>query len=551
MKSRFFSLSMLTLIAVGVAACSAPAPNAPSTGGTVTSDIQGNAQGPSPAASAPADSPNTPAASASPTAPSASPAVGTQSIGVGTIRGKVYDQSGATLPSGEVRVRSLNPSAPFDSVVQVIQGSYVVNNVPAGVSIEVTAQKGGWTSRSQVTTVLPLMKDIEATTMNFGGANNPYFLSNYPEVSAIEPASKASNVDPNKLMVKLTLSEALDSTNRRRFERALRVIPANDAANGGLAASTSDLEAQEDNGAPLNLLIPYQVRNNSTFMEEEALKASVGWSADGLQATLTFDAPLVTHQSDEARYQVVLLSSGERITDGAGNQLGTNDAGSLSSYPAVNAVIRSVFKPESLSLKTVPGLAAGSKEAAWAATHTNASSFKVAKDKTAPTLVSVTASNLSNDTRIALTFSEPMAAYNGTATGLTQASVLDLANYSFAVGETASDLESTKLDGLVDLGLVIDPQTRATFAAESDWEREFRFDAAAFTATRTGATTGQVVVEVDPLDARRVMLTVVGRARFFGLEASALKARAERVQDPAGNAITGSSADRNTPTGRL
>jgi hypothetical protein len=549
MKSRFFSLSLLTLIAVGVAACSETNPSAPPATGGVSSDIQGSAQEPS-ASPLVSTAPETPAPSASESA-STAPTPGTQAIGVSTIRGKVYDQSGATLSSGQVRVRSLNPSAPFDSTVDVLGGNYVVNSVPAGVSLEVTALRSGWTSRSQVTTALPLMRNVEATTLNFGGGTNPYFLSNYPEISAIDPVSKASNVDPTKLTVKLTLSEPLDATNRRRLERALRVIPANAAANGGALGTTSDLEAQEDNGGALNLLIPYQVRSNSLFMEEEARMASVGWSADGREATLSFDAPMITDQNDEAKYQVVLISDGERITDGSGNQLGTNEAGSLASYPARDQVIRSVFKPESLAIKTVPGLSAGSKEAAWAATHNNMSVFKVAKDKAAPTLVSVGATNLGKDTRIALTFSEPMAAYNGTVTGLTRGGVLNLANYSFAIGETAADLESTKLDGIVDPGQVIDPRVRLTYSAESDWEREFRFNAAAFAADRATAATGQVAIEVDPLDAKRVLLTIVGVQRYFGTEASAIKARAEGVQDPAGNAITGSSADRRTVVGRL
>ena len=53
---------------------------------------------------------------------------------------------------------------------------------------------------------------------------------------------------------------------------------------------------------------------------------AVRWSADGLTASLDFDAPLVASQSDEAKYQVVLVSDGTRIVDGEGNQLGTDGA---------------------------------------------------------------------------------------------------------------------------------------------------------------------------------------------------------------------------------
>lgn len=543
MKSRISSLTAAALLAMAVAACAPGNPAAPTAGtGGVSTDVAGE----TPATIAPTAAPT--AAPDAPT-PTATPSAGQQAVGTGTLRGKVYDENGAAVAEGQVVIRSLSAGAPFETTIALIRGSYVVNGVPAGVPVEVTASRNGWTSRTQVTNVLPTLPNVVPNEINFGGANNPYFLARYPEVIAVSPADDATNVGADKLVYTLTLSEPLDLTNRRRFERAVRIVPANDAANGGLAASTSDLEKQEDNGLPLNLLIPYQIQRGAVFMDETTRAAAVSWSADGRTATLSFDAPLITSSSDEAKYQVVLISDGTRITDGDGHQLGTDAAGSRTSYPPAGEVIRSVFKPQSLALKAVPGLSGA--EAAWAATHLNVVSFEVAEDRTAPMLTAVGVTRRATDTRISLTFSEPMAAFNNTKSGFSSAAIAELANYSFAVAERTSELDGIKLDGAVGAPELVDPAVTLTWGADNQVEREFKFDPAAFAADRQTASPGQVVAEVDPLDAKRVMLTIVGRPNFFSSELAGIKARVVGVEDPAGNAITANQADRNVKTGQI
>jgi hypothetical protein len=545
MKSRISSFTAATLLAMAVAACAPGNPVTPpaSTGG-VSTDVAGDAPATAAPTASPTSAPDTPA----PT-PSAAPSAGQQAIGTGTLRGKVYDENGAAVAEGTVVIRSLNASAPFETTIALIRGSYVANAVPAGVPIEVTASRTGWTSRTQVTNVLPTLPNVVPNEINFGGAANAYFLARYPEVIAVTPANDATNVSADKLVYTLTLSEPLDLANRRRFERAVRIVPANDAANGGIAASTSDLESQEDNGLPLNLLMPYQVQRGSVFMDETARAAEVSWSADGRTATLSFDAPLIASSRDEAKYQVVLISDGTRITDGDGHQLGTNAAGSRTSYPAAGEVIRSVFKPQSLALKAVPGLSGA--DAAWAATHTNVVTFEVAEDKTVPVLTAVGVTRRSTDTRISLTFSEPMAAFNNTKAGFSSAAIAELANYSFAVAKRTSKLDGIKLDGTVGASDLVDPAVTLTWDADNQLEREFKFDPASFAADGQTATAGQVVAEVDPLDAKRVMLTLVGRPNFFLSEFAGIKARVVGVQDPAGNTITINQADRNVKTGQI
>lgn len=542
MKTFLRNFTALSLLAIGSAAC------APSVPGPMVSAPPTNTGSGNNGQVANGGTGNTGSA-----APISTPSSGT--IATATLHGKVYDEAGRPVSDAQVKVKSLNPANPFESTVAVMSGAYVVNEVPSGVLLEVTAFKAGWTQRTKVET---LIRTGDTPMVNFGGPNDAYFLSDYPEISAIAPAPKDASIDPNSLVYKLTLSEALDDANRKRLENALRLLPANDEANGGLAGTTTNLEAQEDAAFPFDLTVdgnaavsPYQIKKGSTFMEDANRRAKVTWSADGLQATMEFNAPLIASNNDEAEYQLALVSEGIRIVDPRGKQLGTNAAGSLAAYPAAGKLILSAIKAQDIAIRTTPGLTAGSLEAMWAATHLNAGAFKVKEDGEAPKLMGVEASQIGSDTRLELTFSEAMTAYNGTLTGYRSAELVDLANYTFAIAEDSADLEGVKLDGTVDAALIVNPLVTATFGAAADREKEFRFDAAAFAAARAGAPAGSVVVEVDPLDAKRVFLYVVGRPAFFDAELSGLKARVADLADPAGNLINKANADANIKMGAL
>jgi hypothetical protein len=54
------------------------------------------------------------------------------------VSGRVADAQGRSIPQVRVRVRSMNPSQPFDSTVDVVNGAYRVSDVPAEVTVEIS-----------------------------------------------------------------------------------------------------------------------------------------------------------------------------------------------------------------------------------------------------------------------------------------------------------------------------------------------------------------------------------------------------------------------------
>lgn len=483
------------------------------------------------------------------------------------LSGRVYDLQGATVSGALITVRSLDASVPYTATATTVGGSWVVNSVPEGANVEVIASRDGWTSRRRV-------GSFQASTqtrneMDFGGLSGvasggaPYFISKYPEITRTEPVDEAVGIEPTLSAYKLYLSESLDDTNRRRFENALRVLPANDAANGDSAGTTVDLDTLEDRSYPLlrqidgnTAISPYSIKTGTVFLGESSTRVRVSWDATGTVATLSFPAPLVANDSDEAAYQVVLVSGGneERIRDGDGNQLGTDQDGRLSRYPALGDLVLAPFQERDLRLSTITGLTDNSVEARWAATHDNLAGFEVKRDNLRPVLTSVDAAVVGNDTRIELTFSEPMAAYNGTSTGLRHPGLgddaNDLLNYVFMLGERVGDLDDQNLDE--DDAVTINPLVTTSYGAvDNEREKEFRLDGAAFVSSRTGAADGSVFVDVDSKNPSIVRLHVIGRPNFLARQARFLKARVEGVGDPAGNSIQDKDADKNQPIGAI
>jgi hypothetical protein len=449
-----------------------------------------------------------------------------------TLRGKVYDEDGATLNSGaQVTVKSLNPSNPFESTVDVISGNYVVNNVPAGVQLEITAKRTGWTTRTRVETLLPLTS-TQPNIVNFGAASyatgatqeDPegvaYFISERPEITSVVPADDAENVDPTKLSVVLTLSEPLDTTNQNRFANALRVVPANNAASDDGAATPVSEEA-----TGVLPTFDYVIEEGVTFLGEDATRATVTWDAAGQVATLTFNAPLISSDTDAADYQILLVAQTSAIEDADGNELGDGAAGEF---------LANTFREEDLAIGT------GNADV-WAATHQTATTFSLAEDDTDPQLTAVSVVELSGTspvTRIQLTFSEPMAAYSDALTGYSSPTLTNGSGlFTFAVAEDIADLTDVELDGTG--ALVGSPAAENVNPASVTEESEFRLV----------DNNGTVNVSVSPTDAKVVRIEISGTTIFDDF--NAIKARVEGVEDPAGNAITETQADAQEKTGNI
>lgn len=483
------------------------------------------------------------------------------------VSGMVYGADGAALSGVVVRARSLAAEAPYEAEVKTDTGSYVLNDVPSGANLEITATRDGWTSRRRVGAFDGTTED--GNHFDFGARPGTettaaaFHLSPFPEVVGTTPATGGEEVDGSKVKIRLELSEGLDAENRARFAKALRLLPANDAANGGAAGTTTDLTGGEDDGFPRAVTVdgnaavaPYALRAGSTFMNDPTRAASVTWDGEGRTALLSFDAPLLTASEEACAYQLGLVSGGEdqRIRDGDGNQLGTSAAGSQTAYPAAGDLVLGVFKARRLRLNDVPGLDAGSRAARWAATHDDVVRFEVAKDEQAPSLLGVRAVYIGDETRLELSFDEPMGAFNGTTGAFIAPSMGDsaddLANFSFAVDESADELADRELDGEDD-AVEVDPRAVATWGGDGQRRKEFRFAAGAFAATRAGAATGSVVVEIDDRDPRKVWVAVVGKPRFFHPSAAAIRARVEGIADPAGNEVKAKAADALLPIGTL
>lgn len=483
------------------------------------------------------------------------------------VSGMVYGPDGAALSGVTVRARSLAAEAPFEAEVKTDTGSYVLNDVPSGANLEIVATKDGWTSRRRVGSFDDT--SVDGNAFNFGapaegaGAAAAFHLSPFPEIIGTSPAANGTNVDPTSVRVRLELSEPLDAENRARFVRALRLLPANDAANGGAAGTTTDLARSEDDGYPRAVTVdgaatvaPYALRAGSTFMNDPTRAAAVEWDATGKVATLNFDAPLLTSSDDDCAYQIALVSAGadQRIHDRDGYQLGTDAAGSQDAYPAAGDLVLGVFKARRLRLDAVGGLTAGSGEARWASTHDDVVRFELARDEQAPSLQSVRAVYIGDETRLELTFDEPMGAFNGTTGAFIAPSlgddVTDLQHFSFAVDESADELADRSLDGEDD-ATEVDPRAVASWGGEGERRHEFRFAPGAFAATRAGAAVGSVVLELDDRNPRKVWLVIAGRPRFFHPAAAAIRARVEGVADPAGNEIREKRADAILPIGTL
>lgn len=564
MQTAKLSKVALSLLALAATACAPVNP--------ITPPVTTPSASPSAGATATPGPTVTPSAgqTASPGTPTATPTNqgGAVAPKLVVLSGTIYDEAGATVEAAKISVKSLDSNNPYTASAVSAQGSYVVNNVPEGVNVEITATKEGSTTRKRVGVFQSSAS--QKNEVNFGSpltvtteTGSAYFISRYPEVTSTEPAYNASNVDNSKLAYKLKLSEPLDEANRRRFEEAIRIMPANALANpgGGVPVDFTELNDQTNDydlttiagtGTSGNATAPYWIKKGSLFLNESATRATVTWNAEFTEATLTFNAPLATNRTDVAKYQVGIVAPAgtDRIVDKDNNQLGTDKKNSLSAYPAAGNLLRNVFVPNSLSISGTP--ANGAER--WAATHKSVSVFTVKQDNTDPVLTAVNyTKNLGADSRFELTFDKPIVAFNASGNGrmdgnITNGNVLD--TLTFAITDRIGGVKTVNLKGGTGVA-AIDSRTTSNYgSASANIEKEFKLDKAAYTTTaRTalaaGADTGKLTIEVDPRNPKTLFIYVFNKANLFDTKVTELKARAEGVADPAGNAIKSTGADNN------
>jgi hypothetical protein len=217
-------------------------------------------------------------------------------------------------------------------------------------------------------------------------------------------------------------------------------------------------------------------------------------------------------------------------------------------------VLGAILAPDP-DLEAVTGLAAGSADARWAGTHDAAVGFWAPRDTAPPGLVAVEVEEAGSDTRLRLTFDEPLVAFDGSDAGLrgpgTGLQAADLAGIAFAVAERGKLRPEALRDDRAEEAVEVDPRVTTRLGSSGERNQALRFLPAAFVPEGDPAPAGSVRLAPDPTDPATLLLTLVGRAGFFDPALEAIALRVEGLGDPAGNRRRAALADDNIVTGTL
>lgn len=309
----------------------------------------------------PTPRPSAPPPTASPT-PSATPSLPILQTPTTIVAGLVLDEEGRPIDGARIEVNSLSSGAPYTGSAIAYDGSWVINNIPTGLDVELIASKDGWTTRRRVGAFQ--INPGQRNEVDFGhpDAGNPgaaYFLSRHTEVTQVT-LERSSDV-----RLHLHLSEPLDDQNRRRFEDAVRVLPANKEAAGGKPLLGDFTRERAPDGFVLDGKDGV-IRKNTLSGSK---RITAGWNADNTELTLEIPSALLPRRSG-ARYQVLLASpsGSERIVDKDQSELGLTDAGTWAGPIPLGQLIRAPFLRPDLVISQQPS----SGPARWTTTHADA-----------------------------------------------------------------------------------------------------------------------------------------------------------------------------------
>lgn len=230
-----------------------------------------------------------PSTAPSPTAqPTATATSDIQVIGRTSFNGKVFDDEHTPLDGVRITARSLSDNVSFEETKYTSDGSYLFNNAPVGVQIEITASKDGHVTRHRVE-VLKSNNTLDPSINRFdfgtgGGASSfgvDYnAISDKPEVIAVIPEPDATDVYPNggsdpenSFVLKLTFSEPMD-TDTVKYNIAIYSFN-----QTTLSVDTSGSATFEGNGN-LNLVAGTPIWDQKAF--------NISWNGDQTEATFKF-----------------------------------------------------------------------------------------------------------------------------------------------------------------------------------------------------------------------------------------------------------------------
>lgn len=271
----------------------------------------------------PSASPEVPAATPSPeisesAGPSASANEGQQDISVvekTTFNGKVFDDTHAPLDGVKVSVKSLSNEISYSSETLSVGGTYAFNNAPAGIQLEIRAEKTGYTTRRRVE-VLKSNKegDPNANRYDFGtdGASTAFgvlynALSDQPEVIQISPGRNAAAIAPSTSFT-LTFSEPMDrKTVEDNFE---------------LRAYTDEKLTVDTGSAAVTLAGSQQINSVAGTRVWDKSAFAINWNRDDTAVTFSFlsDKKLPTDKDSDKvpDYQISLERQDKNIKDKSG-----------------------------------------------------------------------------------------------------------------------------------------------------------------------------------------------------------------------------------------
>jgi len=117
---------------------------------------------------------------ANPITPSPTPPIEAVSF----ITGNIYDIEGILIAESKITAKSLDPKVKWSAEENIINGTYVIKNMPINILISLTVEKDGWTKRTRTET---FGKNSNAESYNFGGSENDinYAIQNSPEINEI------------------------------------------------------------------------------------------------------------------------------------------------------------------------------------------------------------------------------------------------------------------------------------------------------------------------------------------------------------------------------
>lgn len=246
-----------------------------------------------------------------------------------TFNGNIYDTDGSVLDGVTVSAKSIDAGVTWvGEAQQTANGSYVFQNAPVGVRIQIDAGKPGYASRSQTVVLKSNLTGAPgANVYDFGGtATNAaqYALQDEPEIVTVKVNAKEattpggigkyiaglpigenlsyrpdggtsvgiSGIDNSKLDVELTFSEAMDTQS---VQDALKVM-----------------SMMNDNSI-------FPVGVNKEFTLDSTIQANpFTWSNDNKTVLFSAGRPLLANDSGtEARYK---LTFGSKFKDAGGKE---------------------------------------------------------------------------------------------------------------------------------------------------------------------------------------------------------------------------------------